>query len=87
MTKEANRYFKALATIQASQWLLKRIINDLQALRPIDFIVDEATGYDKERIDTCISLLEVIKRCKKIINESPVSESGMIEELKKLRKK
>jgi hypothetical protein len=65
--------------------------DSIEKLRPIESIIDSATGIDKhliqQKIDSSIELLKCIIKCKKILSYDISDDIYFLHKLNKLRKR
>ncbi len=65
MKKDIPRWLELQAEIDYWHWILKKMLDDDLKRAPIEKMIDESTGYDKEKIKTAKEIMEKIETLKK----------------------
>lgn len=76
------KYFEAVATIQSGYWMLSKQLKELESRKPIEVMIDQSTGYEKQFIKDTISIVEEIIDAKKVINEDYSNDETLLKQLK-----
>lgn len=63
MSKEDEKYFLIVSEIDYIHWRLSDMLQKEKSLSAIEKMIDEASGFDKEKMKTAKAL---ITRCKKL---------------------
>jgi len=74
-------YFEAIARIDYCYYALTQINFSLNNRKPIDKMIDKATGYDTKTAKDCIDLVKEIINSKKEINEDYSKDQEMLNQL------
>lgn len=90
---KAPSFLKGLeleAEYECSLWMLKKILLELQRpSNPIEQMVDEATGYKKERFrklrEEAIALVKNIIKCKRRLGEDITFDKEVLKKMKDLK--
>lgn len=74
---------KALATIEAGSQMMKQIVVDMVSQSPIEKMIDEATGRNKDRDETVIMIMTDVIEAKKVLGESIEMDALLLNRYKK----
>ncbi len=65
MKNKVPRWLELQAEIDYWHWILKKMLDDYLKRAPIEKMVDESTGYDKEKVKNAKQIMEKIETLKK----------------------
>lgn len=77
---------KALATIHSGLKIMKEIVTEMANKSPIEKMIDEVTGRNKDRDETVIMIMTDVIEAKKILGESTEMDEIILSKYQEARK-
>lgn len=74
---------EALATIEAGSQMMKQIVTEMGNKSPIEKMIDEATGWNKDRDETVIMIMTDVIEAKKVLGASIEMDELLLNRYKK----
>lgn len=64
--------------------MLSKCLKQIESRIPIETMIDQSTGYERQFIEDAISIAEEIIEAKKVISEDFTEENKLVERLTKI---
>lgn len=78
-----KKYFEAMGTIEAGYFMLRQITKSRDMKTPLERMIDNATGVEREEIKQIEVILLDIMAAKKVIGVSTDEEQNILNAIKK----